>query len=123
MPGVVNTASSNPYVLVGRTNQQLQAAIAVKPVVVSPNNQSQVWKQYTGGVITSTACSSNDGNTTGLAVGYGTDPTAGNYWIVQMSYGTQWGQQGYVWIGITPTFPGICDINSYSFYPNTVAVN
>ena len=53
MPGVVYSASPNPVISVGRTNQQLKAAIDKKPVVVSVDIDSTIWKQYTGGVITS----------------------------------------------------------------------
>ena len=56
MPGVVYSASPNPVISVGRTNQQLYAAIALKPVVVSVDIDSTIWKQYTGGVITSYDC-------------------------------------------------------------------
>ena len=52
---------------------------------------------YQCGVFCDPAC--NDGQRTTnyavLLVGYGTDPTAGNFSIVQICWGTQWGEQGF----------------------------
>ena len=31
-----------------------------------------------------------------VAVGYGTDPTYGAYFLVRNSWGTSWGESGYV---------------------------
>ena len=50
------------------------------------------------------------------AVGYGTDPTAGPYYLVRNSWGTSWGMAGYVMIGQAPA-PGVCGINSDVEYP------
>jgi len=53
-------------------------------------------------------------------VGYGTDPTAGGYYLVRNSWGTSWGDQGYVKIGQAGG-AGICGINQYVAFPTVKA--
>lgn len=117
-PGVVNTQSPTAYVYAGRSNALMQSAIAIKPNSVAIEADQAVFQQYTGGVITSSACGTTIDHAV-LAVGYGTDPTYGAYWLVQNSWGTSWGDQGYVKIGMSSSgWPGICGINKDVYYPN-----
>ena len=104
--------------LSSRSNALMQSAIAVKPNSVAIEADQAVFQQYTGGVITSSACGTTIDHAV-LAVGYGTDPTYGAYWLVQNSWGTSWGDQGYVKIGMSASgWPGICGINKDVYYPN-----
>ena len=89
-PGVVKTQSPTAYIYAGRSNALMQSAIAVKPNSVAIEADQPVFQQYTGGVITSSTCGTVIDHAV-LAVGYGTDPTYGNYWLVQNSWGTSWG--------------------------------
>lgn len=43
-------------------------------------------------------------------VGFGIDPVAGAYYTVRNSWGTAWGDKGYVKIGMAEGL-GICGIN------------
>lgn len=52
------------------------------------------------------------------AVGYGTDPVYGGYYIVRNSWSADWGQGGYVNIG-QADYPGICGINQQIQFPKT----
>lgn len=118
-PGVVNTQSPTAYVYAGRSNALMQSAIAVKPNSVAIEADQPVFQQYTGGVITSSTCGTTIDHAV-LAVGYGTDSTGQAYWLVQNSWGTSWGQNGYVMIGMSSSgWPGICGINKDVYYPMT----
>ena len=52
-----------------------------------------------------------------LAVGYGTDQEAGDYFIVKNSWGTEWGDKGYVLIGANAKNGNVCGILSQASYP------
>ncbi|XP_034545934.1 cathepsin O isoform X2 [Notolabrus celidotus] len=65
------------------------------------------WQDYLGGIIQH-HCSSQWSNHAVLVVGYN---TMGDipYWIVQNSWGTTWGNEGYVYIRIGGNVCGIAD--------------
>lgn len=65
------------------------------------------WQDYLGGIIQH-HCSSQWSNHAVLVVGYDTTGDT-PYWIVQNSWGTAWGDQGYVYIKIGSNICGIAD--------------
>jgi len=55
------------------------------------------WQFYGHGVFSGCSYSNNIGlNHAIQMVGYGTDPTNGDYWLVRNSWGAMWGEQGYI---------------------------
>ncbi|CAL8122206.1 unnamed protein product [Orchesella dallaii] len=52
-----------------------------------------------------------------LIVGYGTDASLGDYWLVKNSWGTGWGEKGYIRIARGKGYPDSCGIASASNYP------
>lgn len=94
-------------------------AIAQQPVSVAIEADTTYFQSYTSGVLTSSACGTNIDHAV-AAVGYGTDATAGGYYLVRNSWGTSWGQSGYVKIG-QASGAGICGINQYVAYPTVKA--
>ena len=93
----------------------MQQAIWSLPNTVYVEASQPVFTQYTGGVITGTTCGTQTDHAI-LAVGYNTDASGNNYWIVQNSWGTSWGMSGYVYIGMA-TGSGVCGINTGVYYP------
>jgi len=86
----------------------------VKPVSVGVDASN--WTYYSGGIIT---CYGTQIDHAILAVGWGSN-SQGDYWIVENSWGTAWGINGYVLISRDSTNPaGSCGINQKVYYPLT----
>jgi len=74
----------------------LRAAISQQPVVVFMDGSSPIFQNYRGGIINSPDCG-NETNHAMLAVGYGQRGGV-QYIKLKNSYGTNWGEDGYVLI-------------------------
>jgi len=90
-------------------------AIALGPVSVAIQANEPAFQYYTGGIITS-GCGTNLDHGV-LAVGYGTENGV-DYTIVKNSWGSGWGESGYVRIGAVEG-AGICGINTSASQPQT----
>jgi C1A family cysteine protease len=102
--GVVSHAT------IATDNTSIMAAIATMPVSVAIEADTAYFQTYTSGVLTCASCCGTTLDHAVVAVGYGTDATAGPYYLVRNSWSATWGDQGYVKIGQAPA-PGICGIN------------
>ena len=93
---------------------ELKAAVYQQPVSVA----FQVvdgFSDYTSGVYTSTTCQngSADVNHAVLAVGYGTDDSGMDYWLIKNSWSADWGDEGFFKIERGVNMCGIAMCNSY----------
>lgn len=79
---------------VHRSDGALEAALAQQPVSVTIEADQSVFQHYTGGILTHKACGRKLAHSV-LAVGYGVDKNR-KYWKVKMSWGTSFGEQGYI---------------------------
>jgi len=96
----------------------LKAAVAALPVSVAIEADQFVFQGYTGGVITSGCGASLDHGV--LVVGW-TTVNGVEAWIVKNSWGTSWGDHGYVYLSTDPTAnggAGVCGILSQPSVPN-----
>jgi cathepsin L len=80
-------------------------AIQNGPVSVAIEADQSIFQFYKSGVLDGNCGKNLDHGV--LAVGFNTDSSTG-YWIVKNSWGTSWGNQGYVWIR---AFKNMCGIN------------
>ena len=95
----------------------LKAAVAKQPVAVAIEADTKYFQSYSGGVLTSSSCGTSLDHGV-LAVGYG-EENGQKYWLVKNSWGTSWGEQGYVKIGRSESTndAGICGIAMDPSFP------
>lgn len=74
---------------------EAKAALAFKGPLVVVVDASQ-WHSYDRGVFDGCRQDALELNHAVLLVGYGTDERLGDYWLVRNSWGTAWGEDGYI---------------------------
>lgn len=77
----------------------LRAALQDQPIAVALSS-ADPFKDYKGGFYScpnaGTLASKDNVNHALVLVGYGSDATAGDYWILKNSYGSSWGDRGFM---------------------------
>ena len=105
-------------------NSQDSLASAVEKGTVSVAVDAGNWHQYDSGIINDRSWCNGQVNHAVVVVGYGTDSATGlDYWLVRNSWGTSWGEDGYIRIQKTSGSgdAGMCNIAYAGYWPNVTA--
>ncbi|XP_059494434.1 procathepsin L-like [Stegostoma tigrinum] len=90
-----------------------RASRKIGPIAVSLNARPKTFHFYKQGVYADPSCTQRRGHAV-LLVGYGRERGM-NYWLVKNSWGTEWGEEGY--IKIAKDKGNLCGIANYAVYP------
>jgi len=99
--------------------EDLMSAVQTVPVSIGIEADQASFQHYTGGVVDQACGSKVDHGV--LAIGYGTDPAHGDYWLVKNSWGATWGEKGTVRVKRGAGGAGMCGILSQPCYPEIKA--
>jgi len=90
---------------VAQTEDALYSALVIAPVFVCVD--ASAWQFYTGGIFQASQCGTDIDHCVQLT---GYSPTQGAYWILKNSWGTDWGNNGYIFLQYGQNACGISDM-------------
>ena len=93
----------------------MKTALAGRPLAVSIEADKAVFQNYSSGIFNASTCGTNLDHAV-IVVGWGT-ASGTDYWTVRNSWGTSWGEKGYIRLAITGNDAGICGVQTDPMYP------
>ncbi|XP_020089331.1 fruit bromelain-like [Ananas comosus] len=114
---VPNSAYITGYTYVQRNNERsMMYAVSKQPIAALIDASGNNFQYYRGGVYSGPCGTSLNHAIT--IIGYGQDSSGTKYWIVRNSWGSSWGERGYVRMarGVSSS-SGLCGIAMAPLYP------
>ncbi|KAK6491087.1 cathepsin L1 [Huso huso] len=90
------------------------AVATTGPITVTADASNPIFQFYNSGIYDELDCNGNNLNHAVLLVGYGTEGGQ-DYWIINNSWGTLWGENGYMKIARNKN--NACEIANYTLFP------
>lgn len=89
------------------TAAQWKAALQTSPVSIAVAAGNNYFMSYSSGILDTNGCPSSIDHAVNM-VGWGVSDAGKEYWIVRNSWGTTWGENGYIRIAIKESGNGVC---------------
>ncbi|XP_017053592.1 procathepsin L-like [Drosophila ficusphila] len=84
------------------------------PVAVSLDASPRSFKSYSSGIYEDPACEGRKLTHAVVVIGYGTDPSGRDFWLIKNSWGTKWGMGGYM--KMLRNAGNLCGIATKAYY-------
>lgn len=110
------TGVANYVDITSGDEDELMIAVANEgPVSIAVDASRQEFQFYRSGIYNDDKCSSQELDHGVLAVGYGTGSSGNTYWLIKNSWGSSWGESGY--IKIAKDKNNMCGVATVASYP------
>lgn len=115
---VASTKVTGQVIVTPYSDSSMLNALYVNPVSVAIEADTKAFQMYSSGVFSNSGCGTTLDHAVVL-VGWGTDSVGGDYYILRNSWGTTWGESGYMKLGRGSAYgkAGECGVLSKPYYP------